>query len=389
MNDQSSERWKSLIRESTVELVRRIVENADSLALKVLLDTRRLFNLKGGQPLLLPEYLMKLRNWLLWEDFETDPDKLADCAYDLTLAKYTNFPSPPDKSPSPSDHPVKAMGVDCRNYYRAFLRLIQREIAQGKIRSQSEEEFYAGKILQNRVSANFFLSKEECKRDTLFSIRYTWEVKGIKLTLWYPSYLTPKEFKAWLEENVKDLDPKEQKNEQRRIQSLIDENLRRGYHIYLDESGVSRTLSTREEPSSIELREGHIFVDSLAEAVAKEKIENFYELRPAIRKLGQQSVHRLILRIFSDLAKGDYEATLITEQYHINKSTFSRFAGHKWGEKTADAKAVTIPDLWQNTAETLASNPVFMETVLTSGVAGKFKTVLTLIKSQEGEGDGC
>jgi len=51
-----------------------------------------------------------------------------------------------------------------------------------------------------------------------------------------------------------------------------------------------------------------------------------------------------------------------------------------WFEKTGDNESVTMPDLWQNTAGVLAGNHVFMETVLTSGVAGKLEEVLGLIK---------
>jgi len=90
----------------------------------------------------------------------------------------------------------------------------------------------------------------------------------------------------------------------------------------------------------------------------------------------------LILQIFSDIALGEYEATQIAQHYGISKATLSRFAGSMWFEKTGDNKSVTIPDLWQNTAGILAGNHVFMETVLTSGVAGKLEEVLGLIKKE-------
>ena len=127
------------------------------------------------------------------------------------------------------------------------------------------------------VYNNYLRSKQECKRDTAFSIRYTWEVNGHKFTLWYPSYMTAKKFRAWLEEKAKDVNPKAP-NEQKRIQALIDAELGRGYHISLEQSGLTRTLSTEEEVSSIDFYDGFMFVGSLAEALAQEKERNIRDL---------------------------------------------------------------------------------------------------------------
>ena len=380
LKDLEAERSKSLTRESTVELVRRIVEDSDRLALKVFLDTRRLFRLKEKASLLLPEFLLRLRDRLAPpQRFDIDQGKLADCTYDLTLAKYSNFPDLPQKRPDSSDYFHRATGPDCRNYYCAFLRSMQWSMDQGKIRNQSKEESYAGKVLQNMVYNNFLRSKLECKRDTPFSIRYTWEFEGVRVTLWYPSYMTAKEFREWLKVNIKDVNP-EAPNEQKRIQDLIDANLKRGYHISLDKGRMGETLGTEKEFPSIELHEALVFVGSLAEAVAGEKVKNSDKLRPAIKRLGKKAIKSLILQIFSDIALGEYEATQIAQHYGISKATLSRFAGSIWFEKTGDNESVTIPDLWQNTAGVLAVNHVFMETVLTSGVAGKLEEVLGLIK---------
>lgn len=382
MIEIESRRRTSLTGESTVELVWRIVEDSDRLALKVFLDTRKLFRLKEKTSLLLPEFLLRLRDRLAPpQRFDIDQGKLADCTYDLTLAKYSNFPDSPKKKPNPDDYSPKASGIDCRNYYRAFLRYMQYLIDHGEIGNKSQEESYAGKVLQNMVYNNFLRSKLECKRDTPFSIRYTWEFEGVRFTLWYPSYMTAKKFREWLKVNIKYVNP-EAPNEQGRIQDLIDANLKRGYHISLDKGRMGETLGTEEECPSIELHEGLVFVGSLAEAVAGEKVKNSDKLRPAIKRLGEKAIKSLILQIFSDIALGEYEATQIAQHYGISKATLSRFAGSMWFEKTEYNKSVTIPDLWQNTAGILAGNHVFMETVLTSGVAGKLEEVLSFIKKE-------
>jgi hypothetical protein len=376
-----SERWKALTKEPTVELVRLIIEDSDRLALRVLLDTRRLFRLKDEPPLLLPEFLMKLRDRLAPP---VNPaiyrDEFADCVYDLTLAKFSNFPD----SSSSDDYSLKATGVDCRKCYRAFLQSMQSKTAQKKIESQSQEESLAGRTLQNQVYRNLYWSKLECERDISPSKRYTWKVNDHKFTLWYPSYVAVKKFKAWLEENVRDVNPKAP-DEQRRIQSLIDKTFGRGYHVSLDEPGVERNLSVKEESSSIEFYEGLAFVGSLAETVAQEKVKNIHELRPAIRKLGEEKIECLILHIFSDLTDSEYDAGHIAKKYGISKATFSRFSGSKWSEKIGDVVVLNIPDLWKNTAEILAGNPVFMETVLTSGFTCKLEEILAYIKNQKGK----
>ena len=381
------ERWKLLTRESTVSLVQRIVENSDNLALKVLLETRRLFSLRGQPPLLLPELVLKLRDSLAPPKcFDVKAGKIADCAYDLTLAKYSNLPDPSNEKASSDKYSLIGERVNCKNYYSAFLRSMKWRSDQGMITGQSQEETHAAKELQRKVFENFLKSKWECKRHySPFSIRYTWELAGIKLYLWYPSYMTAKKFRAWLEENIKDVKPTIAPIEQKRIQSLIDETFGHGYHVSLDKPEVERYLSIREECSSVETHDGLVFVGSLAKTVAQEKVRNIHRLRPAIRRLGKEKIERLILHIFSALADGEYEATQIAEQYGISKATLSRFAGNKWLQKTGDGEVVKVPDLWRNTAETLAGDPAFMETVLTSGVAGKLEEIIAFIESKEGE----
>ncbi len=381
MKQLQTERWKALTKKPTVDLFRRIVEDSDISALKVFLSTRKLFRLNYEPPLLLTEFLVKLREKLLQQRYwEKHINELADCIYDLTMAKYSNFPDPS----SSDDYSLKATGVDCRNYYRAFLCKIMERKDEGRYSSQAEEEKDAAKVVQNMVYNNYLHSEQECKRDTPLSIRYTWKVNEHKFTLWYPSYMTAKKFKAWLEENVRDVNPKAP-DEQRRIQSLIDTNLGRGYHVSLDKPGVGSKLSVKEECSSIEFYDGLAFVGSLAETVAQEKVWNIKRLRPAIRKLGGEKIELLILQIFADLTESEYDAGQIAKKYGISKATFSRFSGSKWVEKIGDTDFVKIPDLWRNTAKILAGNPVFMETVLTSGFAGKLEEILAFVESQEGE----
>ena len=389
------ERWethpKILGREATVEIVRRIVEDSDRLALGVLLERRRLFRLKEDPPLLLSEFLMKLRDRLAPPQcFDIGRGNLADCTYDLTLAKFSSFPNQLIKTTKSNECSLFATKVDCRYYYRAFLNMVQQLIDRGKIKTQLQEETYAGKVLQNLVYNNFFKSKKECKRHTPFSVRYTWNVNGRIFYLWYPSHMTARKFREWLEENIKDINHKYHAKEQGRIQTLINENLEWGYHISMDGSDDYKTsgMEISDAHSLLELHESQVFVNKLANEVAQKKVRNLHRLRPGIKKLGQKAVESLISQIFSDLSEGDYKAVRIVEQYGVSKATLSRFAGNNWFEQIGGNEDPQIPDLWKNTAEILAGNREFMETVFSSGVVGKLDEVLNIIKRPKGDNNG-
>ena len=374
--------WKALTQEPTLQLVRKIVQDSDTLALKVLLETRRLFHLLHEPPLLLPEFLMKLRDRMAWQQKDDAEDRrLADCAYDLLMDKYSNFPEPIERPSEPQERRPKGSRIDCRKYYLAFLQAFTRETRGKQIKSQSQEELEAGRVLQRLVLRNFWWSRKECERGTPFSIRYAWKVGEATIYLWYPAHMTAMEFKAWLLENVKDVNPIAP-GEKKRIQSLIDEKLVRGYHVSLDEKDIARTLAASYEPCSIDTQEGDMFGRNLANTVAKEKAENPGKLRPAIREMGPESVRRLIMQIFSEIEQGEYDLTRMAEQYGISKATLSRFAGSSWFERKDGVQTVTVPDLWKNTAGVLAQNPVFLETVLASGFEVKLKEVLEHIHSQ-------
>jgi len=193
--------------------------------------------------------------------------------------------------------------------------------------------------------------------------------------------MTARKFREWLDENVKDFDSKNPK-EQERIQALINKDLQWGYHLSINGSDNHKALgvATADQQSSIESNESLIFVNKLANDVARRKVKNIRKLRPGIKKLGGKTIETMILRIFSDLSQGNYKAVRIAELYGISKATLSRFAGNNWFEQKKDIEDLQIPDLWRNTAGILASNPEYMEIVLASGVAGQLEKVLEFIE---------
>jgi len=379
-------REKSYSKASTLELITCIVEDSDNMALRFLLETRPLFRLKEKPPLLLTEFLMGLRERLIPQktcDIETS--RLADCAYDLTISKFSSLPDTSKDREKQGN--VRRKTVDCRNYYRAFLTLIQRRKEEVSIKTQAEEESLAGFLLQKLVWKHFQLSKKECERNNPLTIRYTMEAGNRKIYLWYPSNVTVKEFKSWLKETTKNLDLNE-RNAQERIQNLIKEELVSSYPIPLDESRADHVKDTADASSVLEMEEGRTFVRNLAEAVAEEKSETIDTLRPAIGRLGKKGVKNLVLQIFSDISREDYQITRLAQQYGISKASLSRFAGSTWFEKTETDEDAVIPDLWKNTAKVLAGSPDFMETVAATGFAGNLAWVLDRVEGTKGGSDG-
>ena len=375
---------KDLHKESTSSLARMIVDDSDFTALKVLLETRRLFRLKKEGPFLLPEFLLKLRNNLaLASEHVNDPYELADCAYDLTLAKFWNLPKNPIKIDSGGGQPEFGIKTDCRNYYRQFLKEMQKKKNEGKIRTPGEEELIAGKVIKNLVYRAFLYSKLECMRRTPFVVRYLWEIKGKRFYLWYPSYLTAKEFRGWLKENIGETVlaiPDAQKH----IQGLIAANFNRGHLVPVDTPGDPQNYNQELESalSYVDPDDGPKFPYRLASAVAKEKGQKINKLRSGIAKMGRKTVEQMVLEIFSDLSVDDFNLTRTAKFYGISKPTLSRFAGSKWSEKNKDDKPVTIPDLWKNTARILSKNSDFMETVLTAGFGDALASVLVSLEAE-------
>ena len=118
MKKQKPENCEKLLIEPTVSLIQRIVCDSDRLALKVLLETRKLFYTREKSGLSIIQFLIGLREKLMpSEQCNSDLLEIADCAYDLTLAKYTNFSNPPTEKSKANTSCQRGDRVDCRLYY--------------------------------------------------------------------------------------------------------------------------------------------------------------------------------------------------------------------------------------------------------------------------------
>jgi hypothetical protein len=353
----------------TADLINLIVNHSDTLALNELQTNRKPFTGETKR-INLPEFLHYLQGKML-----SGNDILMDCAHDLTVDKFTSLPAQlhgHKNSSSPSKSKPRA--TDCRNYYRAIMDQFDKWKKANPKAGKIDEELAMGVIFQRMVVKHFYLSIKECRRAQMpFMRRYLWKVKKGSIYLKCPIEVSGREFRKWLEENIPDPDPK-RPNETETIQSRVHAYFSQGHFVAWDEKYVSDETAV-EHPKVLSNDQSES--SRLGETVAREKAANIDELRPAIRKLGPEMLSSLILRIFKDLEDGVYEDNRIATAFGLSKATFSRFAGSDWSKKI-DKKAVSIPDLWLNTANILASDSAFMEIALSAGVLPKLQRILKM-----------
>jgi hypothetical protein len=408
---------------STVSLIRKIVEDSDMMALHVFHETRTLFY-RNGKWVRLAEFVRALKDSSVRGPREDKPthtnmSEVSDNAYDLTLAKFCNIPSqklkPVKANKNASDKKRFTWNVNCRLYFNALLKNIDKELSKKKlIISEADIEEKVAKIATKFVIRHFYRSIKECKRRDTTSTRYAWDVGGRIIYLFYPSHITAKQFLKWLEDNITDVNP-DAPHEKDRIQAIIDKKYPCGANIQTDdpeafeesgrdgESGLDKKFSLgtnvlKNDPgisdelkievkSPIEYHEGSEFSVRLSVHVAKEKSENLEELRPAIRSLGKEGVFNLVSRIFEDMADEQYNLSAVARDFNLSKATLSRFAGSDW-RKDEDMKQLSkadIPDLWINTTHVLAENRTFMETVRNTGLGAVIDDILPIVGPKEGQ----
>ena len=346
---------------SLVNLIREIAEKSDFQALDEFHNNRTLFRYADRPPLLFTHFLEKLRESELGRD-RPAPNvyEIADLAYNLTVDKFSNQPEDPQLSTCKkreSGEKVKRKGTDCRLYFKAFLKRVEKSFENIQPATQLEEEFSAAKIMQGLVVRHFNLSRLEAKRSTdPFWSRYNWKIKDKNIWVWLPVSLIGQERRAWLEKNIDDPDPLREE-ERGRIQTIIDRNLIKERFVPIHEAHgqtddkTSYCSGTDEE-----------FRKSLAEIVAKEKADHIKEQRRAIQELGKEGLKQLVLRIFEDIDGCEYSDGKIAGDFGLSKATLSRFAGSQWREKKT-----SIPDLWLNTAQVISENPTFKKVAKEAG----------------------
>ena len=356
---------------SLLQLADRIARESDCGALHELHDRRKVFCYRGGELLRLAEFVDRLRREDHSRSWCGGDSGIVDRAYDLTIGKFSNLPSAHNERPC---HTQRPEGPDCRRYFQAFLEYVGRQGGGEGLTGEIQKEQASARLLQNLVTRHFYLSCLECRRSSQkFARRYLWKVDGHVLALWLPLEVPFRASRMWLEANVGEVDPK-RPGERQRIQAIVDELTTRTSIVSLDRENEAQAVAP-PSPGGFS-SEDDAFVTDLAETVAEGKVRGIQRQRPAIQALGADRLRQLICQVFDDLAAGSYEPVRMAGLFGLSKATMSRFAGSRWSDRPPEALQMSVPDLWRNTAKTLAADDRFMSVVRSVGLAGRIEKVL-------------
>ncbi|MEN6428748.1 MAG: hypothetical protein ABFE13_25650 [Phycisphaerales bacterium] len=292
-------------------------------------------------------------------------------AHDLTVDKFSHLPV--DVADGPRRKPE---GPDCCYYYRAFFDHVTAKLKANPPANSIEAEMLATRSLRALVARHFYLSCLESRRRTQRLVRrHIWRIDGHALYLWLPLEMPGRQCRAWLETNIPDVDPS-RCGEQERVQGIVDRMLGRPRVISIHAAhAVADSIAAKMDPVASMIRE-EIGVSGLAGTVAEEKADGIELQRPAVRGLGKDKLRRLIHEVFDGLVRGDYQADRIASSYGLSEATFSRFAGIRWKVDGVGPAAASVPDLWRNTAQTLARHPDFVTAAKHAGVWKQVTEVL-------------
>ena len=330
------------------EVICEIVRTSDRNALEELLSQRYVTCGAGGPGMRIPEYVDHLYRQRL-ECQTGKATEIWDGAYNLTLDKFSRLPR------TDSDR-----GVDCRRYYRAFIKKLRVHE-----KSAIDRESALALALARFVSHHFYLSYLEARRKSnpLVS-RYTWNVDGRgKVSVILPKSLSGKQRRLWLNDHVPDADPR-RPGERARIQAIIDRELglpHVGSLDALENFQVACATAFPDQQCRAEER------PSFVRCLAKEKAASVDLQRPAIRALGATRIEQLVLTIMDSFSAPQVTFESIAKSFGLSKAALSRFAGKDWIKQEASKKR-RVSDLWRNAAHFLSTSAIFRETALEYGV---------------------
>ena len=374
---------------SLVEIVERIVHNADRKALYEIHENRYLPSDDGAPRERIVEHVYRLYTEALeGRRYGAGASDIAlEEAYCKTVDMLSNIPDSDTEPSRVNSRPHgrgKRKGPDSRLYLTAFLQRIQRIKKDKPNMTHIEEEILTARELRRFIYTLYYRSIEEAKRSMLSTSRYAWHVKGGgTILLWFPRGFAGKRRRIWLETQVTDPDPR-RPNEQERVQQLVDRLLVKEKTVLLDAETVPAPGAS---PNDFFLPWAVLYgfsVEGLAEVVAREKAGRIERLRPSIRALGPAGVRRLIHCIFDALVCEDRSAAQIAAAFHLSESALSRFAASRWRAKDADGPESPVPPLWVNVARVLAY-PAFREAAIAAGVWPKVKAVAERAKQRSPE----
>jgi hypothetical protein len=341
---------------SLLILLEMIVKYSDRQALKELHDYRILYWSKDKTPFRLVEFIASLYQKMQGHQRSGYNERVLELAHDLTVDKFMNIPQSPDTLPHD-----RQQGPDCRNYFKAVLSYVRTSLhITPNTANGLSDELLTTKALRKQVERHFDLSILESRRRVNdLEKRYGWEVDGYVLYLWVPRSMPGRGCRKWLEDNIPHVNPT-RSDEQKRVQAIINRLLPRPRIMSFNTVRSWEYKASPDAGNTPGSLDAEVTVKGLAAVVAQEKADNIHLQRPAIRRLGKAKLMLLILDVFNELAEGRYQEKQIAARYGLSNATLSRFAGSRWNKHPDDRISVSVPDLFRNTAQTLAGHSQFI-----------------------------
>jgi hypothetical protein len=177
---------------------------------------------------------------------------------------------------------------------------------------------------------------------------------------------------VWLEANIDSEDLSETFN-RREIQKMIDTRLDMGGILSIEEPAGEMALRQKGTENGVESPFVGTTLEQLDQFVAQEKVDCISRQRRSIQQLGAENLKAMILKIFGDLRKEEYNDGEIAKLFGLSKATFSRFAGSRWRKGSER----TVPDLWANTAQVIARHDLFAEAAVEAGFSRQVRAAQT------------
>ena len=328
-------------------LIECIVEHGDQDALNELHDHRTVFTFGVKTRLRLVEYLDCLRNL----EAKRGEDRIADHAYDLTVAKFSRLPS--------TDEAPRA-GTDCRRYFRPFVERMKKDPVRKMGGVVLLDEYRAAQRLQGLVGWHFKLSlRESGRRECPGMSRYDWKLSTGTISVLMPKSLAGRRRGEWLNANIQDPDAG-RPDENHRVQDIVNQHFGHQFEPLDENAAYGQVASDTDKDAS---------ADDLIEALAEEKAERQAELSRRIRGLTRASLKKMIRAICNELMEEESGEEEIAKSYCIGKVEFSRFAGTRWAARKS------VPVLWANLAHLIASREDFGEVARAAGIWPKVERI--------------
>ena len=340
-------------------LIEQIAGAADRQALCELQNHRTPCRLGGGPPLTVLGFIIAVFE-MSWVYRLCGKDQMVvERARDLTTDKFSRLKNKGHDG-----------GIDCQTCYFSVLQDIRAWNTAHPRAHALDQETAAACILRRNIQCHVRFSCKEVRRScNPLRSRFAWRFPGGTIYVWIPTSLEGKHRRPWLEENIPNPNPS-RPGERRRVQSIIDDRLGVPRIVGLSSDPSLDSARRGDDPSEMFRLEDDSQAVELGEVVAEEKVSRIQDLRLSIKALGPSRLKELILHIFRQLQTDDYNQSELAALHEIEEPSLSRFAGKNWNDFS------TVPDLWVNTAQVLASDERYVEAAIEAGVWNNVRTVL-------------